>query len=188
MELRDVINNRRSIRHFKMEGIEEAKIDKIIESGIKAPSAKNSQPWLVVNLKGKRKNKVAEMMLEWCVTQSAGTINLDGSMIAYTAEIIKEAPVLLLIFRKNEPGSMYTDLLSIGAFIENMALTAVDNGLGSLWIADIWPVRIKLNQMYGNADCELISGLLIGKPNEEPAPRPRKNKTEIMIDNPFYSL
>ena len=45
MNIIDIILNRRSIRKFKKEKIEDKKILDLIEAAIWAPSAKNRQPW-----------------------------------------------------------------------------------------------------------------------------------------------
>ena len=45
-----IINKRQSIRRFNEKEVEVEKINKIIEAGMLAPSAKNKQPWRFVIL------------------------------------------------------------------------------------------------------------------------------------------
>ena len=45
-----IINKRQSIRRFNEKEVEVEKINKIIESGMLAPSSKNKQPWRFVIL------------------------------------------------------------------------------------------------------------------------------------------
>lgn len=44
MELKDVLENRCSVRHFSSKKVSKEDIDKILDVAIKAPSAKNKQP------------------------------------------------------------------------------------------------------------------------------------------------
>ena len=54
-----VIDSRRSIRKFQDKPLARQDIREILQAGIKAPSAKNRQPWRYVVVQGKAK---AEML------------------------------------------------------------------------------------------------------------------------------
>ena len=71
METKKVIEERRSIRGFKQEGISKDIVEDILNCGRLAPSAKNRQPWYFVILQNDMKNKIADLMIEY-------TINKDG--------------------------------------------------------------------------------------------------------------
>lgn len=103
----------------------------------------------------------------------------NSSVIA-TADIIKQAPILILIFREKDDSWIVGDNLSIGACIENMFLRATDLGLGSLWIRDIVYVAEEIAKILGHSDMELNSGLLLGYPNESPRQRARKKLNDIV--------
>ena len=60
MELRDVIESRRSIRKYTDELVDENIILEAIKYGIMAPSAHNRQPWKVKLIKGEDKDKIAK--------------------------------------------------------------------------------------------------------------------------------
>ena len=45
MEFKQVLENRRSIRKYTKQAVEKEKVDAIIEAGLLAPSAHNTQPW-----------------------------------------------------------------------------------------------------------------------------------------------
>jgi len=53
----EIITNRRSIRSYKSDKIEDYKLDYILEAFRKAPSAKNLQPWKLVVVKNKHKRE-----------------------------------------------------------------------------------------------------------------------------------
>lgn len=68
---------------------------------------------------------------------------------------------------------------SIGAAIENMALTATELGLGSLWICDTFFAQKELND-WMNMEGELIAAMAIGYADEMPSSRSRKNMDDIV--------
>ena len=67
MELETVIKNRRSIRHYNEKEIEKRDIEKILECGILAPSAKNRQPWHFIVIKEDKdlKNEIGYLLEAW---------------------------------------------------------------------------------------------------------------------------
>lgn len=178
MELQEVIEKRRSIRTFTNRPVSKEKILAILESARIAPSAKNRQPWKIYVSKGQTKDTIANYMIGYA--ESNG-IKKHAGMIS-TAKAIKEAPILLLLFKDNkEILKKRNDTLSIGAAIENMLLKATELNLGSLWICAMFNVRDKISQLI-NTDLELYSCVAIGYPNEQPCPRPRKSLDEIVMN------
>lgn len=183
MELNDAIKNRRSIRKYKNIDIPINIIEDLIESARLAPSAKNRQPWEFMIVKGKVKNEIADIMLEQLkqsnVSLERKIYNANSSVKA-TAYIMKEAPILILVFKPNEDNWIIGDSLSIGAAIEHICLRATDLELGSLWIRDIVYTQKEIAKLVGKDDMELISAISIGYPDEKPKQRARKKLNEIM--------
>ena len=60
---------------------------------------------------------------------------------------------------------------------ENMSLTAVEKGLGSLWICDTYFAQQELCTWLGG---ELAAAFALGYADEEPAARPRKSWSETV--------
>ena len=184
MELKEVIENRRSIRSFENKDISKEIVEDIINCGRLAPSAKNKQPWYFIILKNEIKDKVADLMIEYDQNimdkQSEKTKIKYPSSVKSTGEVIKEAPVLILIFREKDDNWVIGDNLSIGACVENMCLRTTDLGLGSLWIRDICYVADLIGQIVGNTNMELNCALLIGYQKEFPNQRPRKELKDIL--------
>lgn len=69
---------------------------------------------------------------------------------------------------------------SVGAAVENMSLAAVEHGLGSLWICDIYFAYRELCEWL-NCGGELFAAFALGYPDEAPAPRPRKPWGDTVI-------
>lgn len=146
-------------------------IEDLISCARLAPSAKNRQPWEFMIVKDKVKNQIADIMLEQLETSSG---------VKETADIIKEAPILILVFKPKEDNWIIGDSLSMGAAIEHICLRATDLGLGSLWIRDIVYTKKEIANLVGKDDMELISAISIGYPDENPKQRPRKKLNEIL--------
>lgn len=177
------IENRRSIRNFKSDKISKEIVEDILNCGRLAPSAKNRQPWFFVIVQDEMKDKIADMMINYTINND-DTIERKklgcASSVNPTANVIKQAPILVLIFREKNDNWIIGDNLSIGACVENMCLRATDLGIGSLWIRDIVYVSENVAKILGYGDLELNCAVSFGIPNQNPKQRPRKELKEIM--------
>ena len=183
METKKVIEERRSIRSFKKDDISKEIVEDILNCGRLAPSAKNRQPWYFVILKEDMKNKVADLMIEYIKNTNGREENkrLNApSSVRPTANVIKQAPILVLIFKPKDENWVVGDNLSIGACVQNICLRATDFGLGSLWIRDIVYISEKVAEMLGHGDLELNCAVSLGIPNQNPKQRPRKKLKDIL--------
>lgn len=171
MSFDEVILERRSIRKYKEESVNSLDISAIIKAGILAPSAHNRQPWKVKVFSKQEKEEIYKSLVE--------KASLDPS-INNTAGIINEVPTLIGVFYNPEGDFRDHDLLSIGAFVENMHLKATDLGLGSLWIANTDYIKEEIKKI-ANCDLECVSCLAVGYKNQEPKMRPRKTLEEIIV-------
>ncbi len=179
----EAIENRRSIRNFKADKISKEIVEDILNCGRLAPSAKNRQPWYFVIVQDEMKNKIADMMINYTINKDDTNERkkLDcASSVNPTANAMKQAPILVLVFREKNDNWIIGDNLSIGACVENMCLRATDLGIGSLWIRDIVYVSEDVAKMLGHGDLELNCAVSFGVPNQNPKQRPRKELKEIM--------
>ena len=183
MEVLKAIKDRRSIRMFKSTLLDKSIVEDIINCGRLAPSAKNRQPWYFIIVQNNFKNKIANLMIE----DSSKRNNKEErarlgcpSSVNPTANVIKQAPILILVFREKNNNWIEGDNLSIGACIENMCLRAADLGLGSLWIRDIVYVAQDVAELLNRGDMELNCALALGYANQFPSARPRKKLCDII--------
>lgn len=183
MQLKEAIENRRSIRKYKCKEVANDLIEDLIECARLAPSAKNRQPWEFLIVKNSTKNEIADLMLE---KEKERNISLENkllnekSSVKATAKIIKEAPILILVFKQYNENWNIGDNLSIGAAIEHICLRATDLGLGSLWIRDTVYSQKEIAKLVGYENMELISAIAVGYPDEEPKQILRKKLEEIL--------
>lgn len=186
MELKEVIAKRRSIRRYQTLDVKDELIKEILESARIAPSAKNRQPWRFIILKDKQKDTIADIMLKWdeankTFRDQTGTVYKNS--VLPTALVMKQASVLIMVYKKSDSPNINSDVLSIGAAVENICLTATDLGLGSLWICDVMYVKDEINEYLKITDMDLSTVVAIGYAAEEPIPRPRLSYEEIVIQD-----
>lgn len=182
MELLKVIEERRSIRKYTEQKVEKQLVEDILNCGRLAPSAKNRQPWHFVIVKSDIKNKIADIMIEFVEkNKNSDEYYLERiSSVIPTANVIKQAQVLILIFREKNDSWLIGDNLSIGACVENMCLRATDLGIGSLWIRDTAYVSEDIANLVNHSNEELNCVVALGYPDQSPKMRPRKNLEDII--------
>lgn len=175
MKYDDVINDRRSIRKYIDKDVDKSLVEEIIKSAMKSPSAHNLQPWKVLITKGDKKDMVADLLIK-----KYEKIN-DPSFIT-TANTIKNANVLLLIFYEPLSKIRDFDILSIGSFVEHICLKATDLSLGSLWMANTNNVSDEIKELF-NINLECVSSVALGYKEFTPKARSRKEFEEVVINS-----
>ena len=189
------IYDRRSIRKFLNKPISKKDLTEIIQSGIKAPSSKNRQPWKYIVIEGNAKEEMLKVFRQGIEREEKGNALLPQSKqhiagAKYTVEIMEEAPTIVFVVNSlgKDIGSELTpeehiyeicNIQSISASIQNMLLAATEKGIGSLWICDIYFAYSELCEWL-NSDGQLIAAIAFGYPNEFPKERPRKKTDDIV--------
>ena len=188
MNTLEAIEARRSIRKFKDEPIPEEMLQTALRAAILAPSAKNRQPWRFVIVRQDRRSEMVHVMREG-IERSKMKGKSIGSSEA-TAAIMEQAPVTVFVFNPDgihpwlthSPEQMFREVLdtqSVGAAIQNMLLAALDVGLGSLWICDVFHAYEELCNWLGEKG-QMIAAVSFGYPDQSPSSRPRKPLTEVI--------
>ena len=134
----DAIDRRRSIRRFSDKEIPHEVICKIVESGIKAPSAKNRQPWRFMVIQGQAKADMLRAFRAGIQREKTGRALLPDSSrhlggAEYTVRIMEQAPVVIFVLNSEGKGIFASlddeeriyelcNIQSVSAAIENMLL------------------------------------------------------------------
>ncbi|MCM1189166.1 MAG: nitroreductase [bacterium] len=189
------IYDRRSIRKFTDKPIADKDITDIIQSGIKAPSSKNRQPWKYIVVQGEAKEEMLDAFRRGIKREENNNALLPQSRqhiitAKHTIDIMAEAPLIVCVV--NSLGKSIAEELtveervyeicniqSIGASIQNMLLAATEKGIGSLWICDIYFGYPELCKWL-NSDGQLIAAIAFGCPDEFPEERPRKRIEDVV--------
>lgn len=190
------IYNRRSIRKFLKKPLPKEELEEIIQSGIKAPSSKNRQPWKFIVVQGREKEAMLKAFRRGISREENGTPFLPESRqhlgsAKYTVEIMAKAPAIVFVVNPlgkdilssltaEERVSEICNIQSIGAAIENMLLAAEERGIGSLWICDIYFAYSELCAWL-NCEGQLVAAVAFGYPDESPQARPRKRFEDVVV-------
>lgn len=146
------INNRRSIRRFKATPIAADMLQRVVEAGRRAPSAKNRQAWRFI-----------------LITDATQRAKLQDA--AFGQEYVGQAPAIVALCTTNVEYTMPNGLASYpvdlgiaGAF---MMLQAEHEGLGTcpITIFDEADVKVLLSCPYR---MRVVMMLLLGWPDENP--------------------
>jgi F420 biosynthesis protein FbiB-like protein len=145
-----LIEQRRSIRAFRPDPIDRAVLDALVEAACLAPAPHHSRPWrfVVIDTDAGKSALANGMGARWRADLTA-----DGVAPARVDELVQSshtklttAPALVLACLTWDGLDRYPDetrqraewgmaLLSLGAAVENLMLSASDGGLASCWVA-----------------------------------------------------
>ncbi len=182
MDVCEAIAQRRSIRRFKDAPIPKDVLRKILAAGTQAPSGKNAQPWRFVVVQEDKRADMVRVMYEGIANLQAQDFEVGSA--EWTVKVMAQAPVTIFVFNAEAEGLTPTksipaliwelvNVQSIGAAIQNMLLAAQAQGIGSLWIGDIFMAYRELCEWLGEP-YEMVAAVSFGYPDEQPAARARK--------------
>lgn len=183
MDFDMIINSRRSARLFSNDEVLENDLNKILSSGILAPSARNRQPWKFYILNDIQKNHIMNMLFEWDKTHSNERTSVKG-----TANQIRTANKMIMVYsdnyRSKSKNENYKkpDYLSIGCAIENMSLQAINLGLGSCILCDTLYLENEIDQYLEVTNYEQICGFIVGNPIYNYPPKIKKNLNSLLLN------
>jgi nitroreductase len=175
-ETMESILNRRSIRAYTAEPVSDSALDSIINAGINAPSARNSQPWQVRVIKNRQ---LIEAIEEGVYLQKKAANPEMEKKLAYF-----NSPVLIIVAFEKANSFGQVDCGWLG---QNILIAAQSMGLGTCVVANGngffnsdagADIRAKINL---TDEFEVIYGIALGHPNESPDAKPRdKEKVKII--------
>lgn len=173
MDLKTVIEKRRSCRAYLDKEVPEEQIRECVNAARMAPSACNKQPWRFIAVRN------ANLRKRICREAILPGIKMNW---------LEQVPVLVVICLKKKllthilapllSGIPY-EYIDIGIAGEHFVLAAEERGLGTCWIGWINAVKIRkiLNLPLNETPVALIS---LGYPAAEPEPCSRLELDDIL--------
>jgi nitroreductase len=164
MSILSEILERRSIGGFKPTPVSAAKLERVLEAGRLAPSAKNRQEWRFVVV---QKKALREKLQE----------------AAFGEEKVGQAPAVIALCTTNieyrMPNGQLSYPVDLGIAAGFMSLQAVHEGLGTCLLGTYDEAAVKelLSVPYS---MKVVLLLLLGHPAELPEARPRKPLRSIV--------
>ena len=143
MEIIDAIFKRVSIREYKDDLVDKEVLEKLIDIGRRAPTARKVEP------------------LEFIIVQDKSVL-AKLSVLAPNGKFVKDAAACIVVFSSDTPYYLEDGC----AATENILLAVADFGLGACWIAgDKKPYAGEVTSLLGAPkDLKLISMISIGWP------------------------
>jgi nitroreductase len=129
----DVIFNRRSIRRFKKQAVEQEKIERLLMAAMQAPSAANQQPW------------------EFIVVQNKGSLERLAGTCAYS-KMVAEAPLAIVLLGNEDRMRLQLHWeQDMAAAAQNILLEATHLEMGGVWLG-VAPMKDRMDlisEIYG---------------------------------------
>lgn len=164
MDFREVVQNRKSVRAYKKQAVEEEKIDKILELVNLAPSAGNLQAYKIFVVKDK--NVKRELTLA-----AMGQECISTASIALVFCAVPEESAI----KYGERGRKLYAIQDATIACAYAQLAATEMGLSSCWVGAFDEHKV---QNILNTSLLPVAILPIGYPAETPSRPPRKPLAE----------
>ena len=171
MDFYQVIKSRKSIRAYKSDSINNDVLDRVLEAGRIAPSAKNIQPWKFIVVKDA---KIKQELVSACRNQS----------FIGQAPVVVCAVALEKIAWGNMGGYWSSYPVDVAIALDHIILAATNEGLGTCWIGAYHEAEVKRILKIPD-EVKVIALTPIGYPAQEPSLKPRKPLSEITSIDSF---
>ena len=164
------LKNRRSIRKYKPEQVSDAHLDAILEAGLYAASGMNTQNSIMVAVRDKEiRDQLSRM---------------NAEVMGSAADPFYGAPCVVVVLVEPE---RYTAVEDGSLVMGNLMQAAHDLGLGSCWIHRARQMfeseegKALLRKWGLREDLIGVANCILGYPDEEPAPKPRREGRIIKV-------
>ena len=187
MELQEAISNRRSIRKYKLDVVDDKVIKSVLEAARLAPSWGNSQCWRFIVVRDPViKGKLANTLI--------GITDRPNRVV----EAMIQAPVAIVVcaqpgqsgFTYREPKEPVTDkgeywyMFDTALAMQNLVLAAHGMGLGTV-IVGAFDSKKAAELLEVPAGYVVVALTPLGYPDEAPNARQRKELTEMVYYDRF---
>ncbi|KPK72498.1 nitroreductase [candidate division WOR_3 bacterium SM23_60] len=166
MEFYEVLKQRKSIRKYKPDPVSDDILNRILEAGRGAPSAKNIQPWHFIVV---RNQKTKEQLIDAC----------RGQRFIAQADVILCGCSSEKIAWGRMGGYMSAFAIDLTIAFEHMILAAANEGLATCWIGAFEEKKVK-KILNVPDDVRVVALTPIGYAAEEAKDRGRKPLAEIV--------
>jgi len=196
-DLFDIINTRTMVRNFKDTPLKEEEKQKILQAGIRAPTAGGNEQWLFLCVESaEKREKLLQLLVEAqrvYYTKMLRTPLSKEEMENWMRSVEKgryRTPFYVAVFvdlrqrfyAKSDVEDLWAQQ-SAAAAIENMLLTAWGLGIGGCWFGVPLLIDKEFYKFFGakKDETRLAAVLAFGYPAQKPSPKERKKSFEEVI-------
>ncbi len=189
MDVIEAIKNRRSIRQYKSDPVDDKAVNTVLEAAHWAPSWGNIQCWrFIVVRDSKTKSELADSLLkvkvdnEWVENAAARAINQAPVVIVLCAELGKAG------FRSDgSPGidkREYWFMFDVALAMENLVLAAHSLGLGTVIIGGFDANKVA-QILDVPSELTVVTMTPLGFPDHKGQVSPRKDLSEVICKEKY---
>lgn len=189
MDVFEAIKNRRSIRHFKPDPVDDMTIQTVLEAAHWAPSWSNNQCWRFIIVRDNDvKTQIADTLTK---------IKVEDAMVDNAScTAIKQAPLLIVVCAEkgqagyNIDGTTTTDkgkywfMFDVALAMENLTLAAHASGLGTVIVGAFNSIEVEY--LLGVPDGFAVVAMTpLGYPEQKGQVSPRKKLGDVLFKEYF---
>ncbi len=165
MEFGELIRKRYSVRNYQQKAVEDEKLNQVLEAARLAPSAANKQPFrlIVIKTRGREKELKRIYPAEWFT---------DAPILICACSVPSESWV-----RKDGKGYAEVDTTIA---LDHLILAATELGLGTCWVA-AFDAEAAIEVLKLPEKFEPIAFTPLGYPADERGKKVRKKMSELLI-------
>ena len=196
-ELFEAINTRTMVRDFKDTPLKEEEKKKILQAGIRAPTAGGNEQWLFLCVESaEKRGKLLRLLVEaqrFYYTEMLKTPLSKEQIDSWMKSVEKgryRAPFYVAVFvdlrqrfyTKSDVEELWAHQ-SAAAAIENMLLAAWGLGISGCWFGVPLLIEKEFYEFFGakKDETKLAAVLAFGYPKQKPTPTRRKKGLETVV-------
>lgn len=198
MEVMEAVRARRSIRRYLDRPVPQEMIEEVLEAARLAPSASNLQTWrFKVVTDGDTRGALRRAAFNQAFVERAPVVIVAcadfeafGERAKRSLELLRSGvrPSLSMLLRSvrgaggedDEEKQVINAVVNVSIAVEHMVLAATSLGLGTCWVRAFQPEKVA-EILSLPPHCPPLALLPMGYPAEDPAPRSRKTREEIIV-------
>jgi len=189
MDVFEAIKNRRSIRHYKTDPVDEKTVQTVLEAAHWAPSWGNTQCWRFIIVRDPNtRSQIADTLLREIIDSESvknaatGAINQAPVLIVICAEIGQAGcrPVGVQVTDKGD----YWYMFDIALAMQNLTLAAHALGLGTVIIGGFDAPKVAKILGVPPGFC-VVTMTPLGVPDHKGQVSPRKQLSEVLYKEKF---
>jgi nitroreductase len=188
LDVFEAIRNRRSIRHYKTDPVDEKSVEAVLEAAHWAPSWDNMRCWRFIVIRDPAiRSQVADTLKK---------VKIDDEMMENAASAaIKQAPVLIVVGAEIgqagcKDGAPVTDkgnywyMFDVALAVQNLTLAAHALGLGTVIVGGFDAPRVARILNVPDGFC-IVTMTPLGVPAHKGQVSPRKKLSEVLFKEKF---
>ncbi len=170
MSVFQTIAARRSIGKLTQEMPTHAQIEKLLEAATHAPNHHNAQPWRFFVLAGQARAELGAVMADalWVSLDNEAETEKGKALVEKERTKLLRAPVVIVVaseYPQQKDVAEIENIEAVAAAVENMLLTAQEEGLAVMWRTGGPAYEPKVKHWLGlDSQDQIVAFLYIGYP------------------------